>query len=214
MADQLPAHPPRDAARTRAQLLHVARAAFGRHGYDGTTVRAIAAEAGVAPNLITRYFGGKAGLYAAATALRLDVESVLAGDPESLGARIARKVVRRWELAEPEDALLMMLRSAATSDEAAASLTRFLEQQALEPLAAHLAATDGCSPASARDRATSVGSFIMGVVTMRYLMRSGPLAEATPAALEAWLGERLQRLLEDPAPPPLRRGSSLRAERP
>jgi hypothetical protein len=53
------------------------------------------------------------------------------------------------------------------------------------------------------DRVAAVGALITGVVTMRYVMRSGPLAESPPAALEAWLSELLQRMLEDPPPSPL-----------
>jgi hypothetical protein len=41
------------------------------------------------------------------------------------------------------------------------------------------------------------------VVTMRYLMRNGPLAGAGAAQLEAWLGDQLQRLFDGPAPPRL-----------
>jgi hypothetical protein len=40
-------------------------------------------------------------------------------------------------------------------------------------------------------------------VTSRYVMRSGPIAEADADAMTAWLGERLQRLLDDPPSPPL-----------
>ncbi len=197
------AHPSRDAARTREQLLHVARGAFARHGYDGTTVRTIATAAGVAPNLITRYFGGKAGLYRAATAVELDVTSILPGERSTLGHRIAHNVVRRWEGATPEDPLLMMVRSAGTSDEAARALARFFDEEAGRPTVAHLVAEVGCTPEVAMDRVAAVGALITGVVTMRYVMRSGPLAESPPAALEAWLSELLQRMLEDPPPSPL-----------
>jgi AcrR family transcriptional regulator len=203
MSSPTPAHPARDAARTREQLLQVARGAFARHGYDGTTVRSIAASAGVAPNLITRYFGGKAGLYRAATAVELDVASCLPGELSALGQRIARKVVQRWEGATPEDPLLMMVRSAGTSDEAARALARFFHEEAAGPTVAFLVDELGWKPAEAIDRVAAVGALIMGVVTMRYVMGSGPLAGASPAALEAWLGDRLQRMLEDPPPPPL-----------
>ncbi len=195
--------PPRDAERTRRELVHVARSAFARHGYDGTTVRAIAAAAGVAPNLITRYFGGKAGLYRAATAIELDVASILPGPWSTLGHRIARKVVRRWEGVAPEDPLLMMVRSAGTSDEAAQALGRFFDEKAAGPTVAYLVTDLGCTPEAATDRVAAIGALIMGVVTMRYVMRSGPLAAASSAALEAWLGERLQRMLDEPAPPSL-----------
>lgn len=48
----------------REQLLDVALALFGRHGFDGTTVRDIAAAANVTDGLIYRYFASKEELLA------------------------------------------------------------------------------------------------------------------------------------------------------
>src|SRR5690349_22622878 len=109
----------RNAHRTRQRLVEVAGRHFAEYGYDGTSVRAIAAEAGVAANLITRYFGGKAGLFAAATTIDLQVRAILPGPPAALGDRIARGAIQRWESADAADPLLMMLRSAGTSPSAA-----------------------------------------------------------------------------------------------
>lgn len=190
----------RDAERTRDRILDAARVAFARHGYDGTTVRTVAADAGVAPNLITRYFGGKPGLFRAATAAELGVAAVLPGPVEGLGARLAANVVRRWEGVEPEDPLLMRLRSAGSSDAAARELGEFFQRQACSPIAAHLERVLGCSRPDAEDRVAAVGALIMGLVTSRYVMRIGPLCAAEPPALEVWLAERIQRLLESPAP--------------
>lgn len=194
---------PRDACRTRQRLVEVAGRHFAEHGYDGTSVRAIATEAGVAANLITRYFGGKAGLFAAATTIDLQVRAAMAGPPATLGDRIANRVVQRWEPADAADPLLMMLRSAGTSPSAAEALAKFFATQASGPLAEHLTATFGCTARDAADRASAVGALILGVVTSRYIMRAGPLADADRASLTAWLGDRLQRLLDGPPSPPL-----------
>lgn len=194
----------RDAQATKKRILAVARSAFARHGFDGTTIRSIAAAAGVAPNLITRYFGGKAGLFKAATSMELGVPAVLPGPRSSLGSRIAANVVKRWEAADSTDALLMMLRSAGTSDVAAAELGNFFLEQAAEPLSEYLHQHLGYSRAEADDRVAAAGSLILGVVMIRYVMRTGPLAAAEPSALTRWLGDRLQRLLQGPPPPPLR----------
>jgi AcrR family transcriptional regulator len=193
----------RDAHRTQQRLIQVAGRHFAEHGYDGTSVHAIAREAGVAANLITRYFGGKAGLFAAATMIDLQARAVFPGPPQTLGDRIARKVVGRWESADTGDPLLMMMRSAGSSPSAAQALARFFATQASEPLAEHLTATLGCTARDAADRACAVGAFILGVVTSRYIMRSGPLAQADCASLTAWLGNRLQHLLDGPPSPPL-----------
>jgi AcrR family transcriptional regulator len=193
----------RDARRTRDRLVVVAGRHFAQHGYDGASVRAIAADAGVAPNLITRYFGGKAGLFEAATALDVDVPSVLTGPVSDLGRRIAANVVRRWERVDAADPLLMMLRSAGTSPAAAQALGDFFTEQAARPLASHLVRTEGCSPEAAADRVAAVQALILGVVVSRYVMPRGRLAEAGAEAFAAWLGDAIQRILDGPAPPPL-----------
>lgn len=192
---------PRDASLTRGRILAAARCSFARHGYDGTTVRGVAADAGVAPNLITRYFGGKEGLFRAATAGHLNVQAVLPGPPGELGSRIAANVVRRWDLADGADPLLMMLRSAGNSEETARALGEFFDREGARPLAAHLEAELGYTAAEAEASAVAVGALIMGVVTMRHVTRTGPLAAAGSAAAEAWLGAQLQRLIDRPAGP-------------
>ena len=53
----------RDAQATRERLIGAARNAFSQHGFERTTVREIAGEAGVNPALINRYFGGKEQLF-------------------------------------------------------------------------------------------------------------------------------------------------------
>jgi AcrR family transcriptional regulator len=54
----------RDAAATRERLLRAAQKRFTVYGFEGTSTRDIADEAGVNVSLISRYFGSKAGLYA------------------------------------------------------------------------------------------------------------------------------------------------------
>jgi AcrR family transcriptional regulator len=47
---------------TRARLRQAAFELFAAHGYDGASVRAIAARAGVSAGLVLHHFGGKEGL--------------------------------------------------------------------------------------------------------------------------------------------------------
>ncbi|WP_169731981.1 TetR/AcrR family transcriptional regulator [Glycomyces arizonensis] len=61
MKDQTTGGP--EAATSRRRLLDAALAEFAEKGYAGATVRAIAARAGVNTQLISYYFGGKAGLH-------------------------------------------------------------------------------------------------------------------------------------------------------
>lgn len=198
LGDAAPGARPRDAEGTRQRILVVAKGLFARHGYDGTTVRAVAGAAGVAPNLVTRYFGGKAGLFQAATTVELGVPEILPGPWAELGGRIADRVVARWSSAEDDDPLQMMLRSAGTSEEVAGALGRFLAAQAARPLAAHVRRQRGLTSGQAADVAAAVGALIMGTIMSRYVMRGGPLAAKSDAALRRWLATTIQRLLDTP----------------
>jgi TetR/AcrR family transcriptional regulator len=67
----------RDAERSRQRLLTAALEEFSAHGYAGARVGTIAARAGLNPQLITYYFGGKAGLYRELTQRWLDQEATI-----------------------------------------------------------------------------------------------------------------------------------------
>ncbi|MFC7103418.1 TetR/AcrR family transcriptional regulator [Nonomuraea rubra] len=56
---------PRDREATRERILQAARSLFGEQGYEQVTVRMIAAAAEANIALVGRYFGSKAGLFAA-----------------------------------------------------------------------------------------------------------------------------------------------------
>jgi AcrR family transcriptional regulator len=58
--------------RTREKILRVAERLFAEHGYDGVSVRSIAAAAGVQLALLSYYFRSKGGLYRAVFQRRID----------------------------------------------------------------------------------------------------------------------------------------------
>jgi len=206
----------RDSTATRARILHAAKARFASYGYDRTTVRAIASDARVAPNLITRYFGGKDGLFRAATEVDLRVADALRGPQREIGSRLAMHIVTRWEEARGADPILTMLRAAMTDDAEAKRMADFFGQQVIAPLSGYLGdkrhpdaangdvrngdARNGGVPngdvANGLERATAMSALIMGTVAQRYVLRAGPIAAAGVDELIAWLGVSLQRLAD------------------
>lgn len=187
---------PRDAAATRELLLDAARPLFAQHGYAATTVTQVARAAGFSPNLITRYFGGKEGLFLAATRTRLDLDTALAGDIEGFGQRLANQMVDRWEQHGQADPLLALLRSASARPAALQALGEFLEEQATAPLTRALIAW-GVPEAEAIDKANAVQAFVVGTVITRRMLHTGAVAAATSAQLRGWLADVLQRLIDD-----------------
>ncbi len=191
----------RDSVRTRNQIVTAARRIFSEQGYDTATVREIAREAEVAPNLITRYFGGKAGLFHAASNIDLGVVAAVDGPFETLGSRIAATVLTRYETGPTADPLQMLARSAGTPH--GVGLGEYFAEQAARPLVAALAMRWGGDEQQAADRVAGAGALILGVIMSRYVLHEGPLSRADPGGLEDWLSHNLQRLFDDPHTPPL-----------
>jgi AcrR family transcriptional regulator len=65
-----PGRPPKsEAGDTRGALLDAALELFSRHGYAGTSIRAIAREVGLSESALYAHFGSKRAIYEAAMAL-------------------------------------------------------------------------------------------------------------------------------------------------
>ncbi|RYZ24976.1 MAG: TetR/AcrR family transcriptional regulator, partial [Propionibacteriaceae bacterium] len=144
-----PEHRPRNAESTRHAILVAARGLFARNGYRPTTVKGIADAAGVSPNLVTRYFGGKDGLFLAAAHVNIDEDDVYVGELDGFGVRLARSVVGRWTSQEGEDPLLVLHRASGERPEAAEELARFLDEQSTGPVEQYLRSC-GLEPVDAR----------------------------------------------------------------
>ncbi len=65
----------RDKEASKQALLRAGLDVFSKYGYEASTTKMVAAEAGLNEQLITRYFGGKSGLLLAAFAAFIDEEA-------------------------------------------------------------------------------------------------------------------------------------------
>ncbi|MGI8416414.1 MAG: TetR/AcrR family transcriptional regulator [Nakamurella sp.] len=184
--------PLRNAAATRQRILEHAQRQFAQHGYAAITVKGVADAACVSPNLIARYFGGKDGLFLAATRVEIPVSAAFDGDRSALGSRLAASIVQRWFGAPWEDPLLVLQRASGERPEAAETLAAFLDANSLEPLHRYLR-DSGQDDAEARSRAEAIDAFVLGVSTRRRVLRS---ELDDPADLQAWLSATIQRLAD------------------
>ena len=180
-------------ADTRGRILAAARAAFGERGYDGATVRDVAARASVDPALVHHYFGTKQQLFLAASEFPVDVAEVvprlLAGPRDGMGERFVRYVVELWDRPEVQPLLMGIVRSASTDKVAAGMMRRLLAEGPFLALARAIDLPD------ARLRATLAGTQLMGLVLARYVILVEPLATMTPAELATMLGPTMDRCL-------------------
>ncbi|MEL6686179.1 MAG: TetR/AcrR family transcriptional regulator [Pseudomonadota bacterium] len=113
----------RQKAATRARILQCALDAFAEKGFDGTSVRDIAAAAGVNHGLIRHHFIDKDNLWKAAVDFlfaRLEKEMEPApGDIESTGLEGLKNWIRRYVrycARHPEHARIMVQESISDSD--------------------------------------------------------------------------------------------------
>lgn len=177
----------------RESILHAARARFAAEGFDRATVRGIAAEAGVDPSMVMRYFGTKRQLFALATDFDLRLPALADVPRDELGRTLATHLLARWE---HDDALKILLRTAVTDDEAAARMRTIFAEQ-LAPMVAGL----GVDPAEVPDRAGLVAAQALGVALTRYVLCLPPVVAMTPDELVDWLAPVVQRYLVQPRHP-------------
>ena len=185
---------------------------FAERGYPGTTVRDVAAHAGISQGLIARYFGSKENLFLAATSTSLNLAEILPGTHSGLGQRMAGNLVSRWQRTSSDDPLLILMRAAASRPEAAVALTRFLDREAHQPLFAALIGY-GYAQADAADRTGAIQAFIMGAVMSERVLHltraEGPIGRRRPTpphggelgdpeGVRRWLATSIQSLLGAP----------------
>lgn len=180
-------------ADTRSRVLLAARTSFGERGFEGTTIRDIAARAEVDPALVHHYFGSKQRLFVAAMELPRQlpalVPRILEGPREELGERLARSVLELWEAPANRSLLLGIVRSATTDPVAAAMLRQLLAEGPFLALASAIDRPD------ADLRATLAGSHLIGLALARYVVAVEPLASAPLEVLVRALAPTLQRYL-------------------
>jgi AcrR family transcriptional regulator len=179
---------------TRDVVLAAARAAFAERGFDGATIRGIAADAGVDPALVHHYFGNKDKLFLAAVEAPADpsdlLPEVLAAPRDELGAAVVRLLLKVWD-GPMQPAGLALLRSAVSNEWTAKLLREFLVAKVLRKVVSSL----GFDPDVRAARISLVASQIIGLVMARYVLRLEPLASATPEQVVAAIGPTVQRYL-------------------
>jgi AcrR family transcriptional regulator len=180
---------------TRATILTEARALFASKGYAGTSVRAVAAAAGVDAALVHHYFGTKDDLFLAALQVPLDPREVLvpvaAGGIDGAGERLLRTFLMVWDDEATRLPLLTLVRGVFDPEGQRLVRDGFM-RMVLAPVAAALEVDD------AELRMSLVASQLRGIVLVRYVVGVEPLASATPDQLVAAYAPALQRYLEGP----------------
>lgn len=184
---------------TRDALLDAARDLFAEHGYDGASLRAIAARADVDPALIRHFFGDKERLFAETMADRTVIPermaAALAGPRGSLGERVADAYLRLWEEEDTRPLLLGLVRSATSSVHGAESLLEVLIGRVQHGSVAPALGEEGVSGFAL------AASHLFGTAVARVLLKVPALAEPELEQLVARVAPVIQAYFEPAGDP-------------
>ena len=182
---------------TRAEVLAAARASFAVKGFRGTTIRAVAAAAGVDPALVHHYFGTKDDLFLAALEMPVDprelLAPVMAQGPDGAGERLLRTFLSVWDDPEIQVRLLAVVRSVLDEDGATLLKEGFIPV-VVGPILAQLVKD------RPEVRIPLVTSQVTGLIVTRYVLALPPMAEMPAEDVVARIGPVLQHYLTGDLP--------------
>lgn len=187
----------RGAPDTRGEILAAARDVFGERGYDGASVRSIAAAAEVDPALVHHYFGTKEKLFLVAMEIPFDpaliADAIAHGDSgDDIGERAIRTFLGIWGQPASRAPMLALLRSAMQHDAAARLLRQFVTRAILgRVLVAFEGVPDGAL------RAEAMASHMIGLAIIRYVVKLEPIASVSDEELIRLVAPVLQHYYDD-----------------
>jgi AcrR family transcriptional regulator len=180
---------------TRQEILDAARARFASDGYAATTIRRVAADAGVNPSLVMQFFTSKEELFAAIMSVSpkalMRFSAAFHGPDENIGERVVRAHLEAWD-GDPEESepLLAMLRGAIVNEQAGAQLREFIQARLLEAMDPRRA-----DDPEAALRAGLAASMLVGIIVGRRVVGVPVLAEADTEKLVALVAPAIQNVL-------------------
>jgi AcrR family transcriptional regulator len=179
-------------------VLDAARVAFNTRGYARTTMKGVAAAAGVAPSVMRKYYANKEQMFAAAMRLPFDpsrsVPELLAPGLEGMGERLVRATFEVLSDESTRQEIVDLFQAGASAGKAAQSLREFLEESVIDRIASVVGIPD------ARMRAALISSHLLGLAATRYVVRLEPLASAPEEQVVRIYAPLIQDLL-DPRKP-------------
>ncbi|MFJ4287298.1 TetR family transcriptional regulator [Paenarthrobacter nicotinovorans] len=162
---------------SREAIVAAARSLFAEQGFEGTSLRQVAREAGVDPAMVHHFFKGKDELFAASVELPADPAEVLSDvenvAPTVRAEAIVRAVLELWE-GPARHALVAFARGTIGSQAKTALLREMVTRAVLPRITAGL-------PGSAEEirlRGNLVATQVVGLMLARYVIRMQPLASA------------------------------------
>jgi AcrR family transcriptional regulator len=182
---------PAGVSDTRERILTRARELFARNGIHKTSIRAVAAAAGVDSALVHHYYGTKEKLFAAAVRIPIDPNDIIGPlrevPVEELGYRLPSMLLPLWD-SEIGAGFIAAMRSILAGSEV--GLFRSFIQ---ELIAAEIGPRIDHPPGSAVVRIQFVASQLVGVVMARYILELQPFSSLPAEQIAQTIAPNLQR---------------------
>jgi AcrR family transcriptional regulator len=182
---------------TRGGIVAAAREVFAERGYDGASIRQIAASAGVDPALVHHYFGTKEQLFLAVVQPPVSpadlVPRIVAGDPAKLGERLVTTFISMFESSVTAPAFEALLRGAFANRLSGTLIREFFAVQIIRRVVRELDTM--VDVAELPLRANLAASQLLGLAATRYILKFEPIATAPRETVIAAVAPTLQRYL-------------------
>ena len=179
---------PKKSDLARERIRDAARKIFSEQGYEGTTIRAVAAEAAINPAMVMRYFGNKEGLFADVGTLDFKGEFLITVPPDRLGKALVTHVLNLWG-DERDGAALAAITRASLSNEMARE--RFVSQ-----LSGQLLQIFGAVGPWALQAAPFVSTQLLGLAMSRFVWRIPTIVALPKELVIERVGDTVQRYFD------------------
>jgi AcrR family transcriptional regulator len=195
-----PGRPP-GTSDTRDRILKSARELFARNGFDNTSIRAVAGDAGVDPALVHHYFGTKTQLFAAAIHIPIDPMSIIGPlrevPVEEIGRVLPSLLLPIWD-SELGKGFIATLRSIlGGSNVTDVSMIRSFLQ---DVVTVEVGSRVDNPPGTGRVRVQFVASQLVGLVMARYILELEPFKSLSVEQVVDTVAPNLQRYLTGDLP--------------
>ncbi|MCE1178701.1 MAG: TetR family transcriptional regulator [Micrococcales bacterium] len=177
---------------TRGEILRAARKSFAESGFEATSIRGVARDAGVDPALVHHYFGGKVRLLLAVARVGYDprqlLRTIVRGGRADIGWRTIRRAIALWESPIGETFLTAIRQRPDLIPAIATVFGREVVEAATHEV--------GLPPDRARERVAMFQTLMGGLVMTRYIARMEPAATLRPDEVERIFGPILQGIVD------------------
>ncbi len=189
---------PAGSSDTRDRILTNARVLFARNGIANTSIRAVAAAAGVDSALVHHYFGAKEQLFAAAVRVPIDPMDIIGPlretPVEELGRTIPSMLLPLWD-SDVGAGFIATLRSILAGSE-----VNLFRSFIMDVIAVEVGARVDNPPGTGIIRIQFVASQLVGVLMARYILDLEPFRSLPAEQIVDTIAPNLQRYLTGDLP--------------